>query len=35
VKKSKAEIEAMLRKDFHFADLHVQMSLNGLMSELK
>ncbi|MEO8097423.1 MAG: MBL fold metallo-hydrolase [Acidobacteriota bacterium] len=34
-KKSKAEIEAMLRKDFHFADLHIMFSLDGLMNELK
>lgn len=34
-KKSRADIEAMLRKDFHFADLHVQVSLDGLMVELR
>jgi len=34
-KKSKAEIEAMLRKDFHYADLHVMFSLDGLMKEMK
>jgi len=34
-KKSKAEIEKMLRSDFHFADLHVQVSLDGLMKELQ
>lgn len=34
-KNSKAEIEAMLRKDFHFADLHVMFSLDGLMKEMK
>ena len=34
-KKSKAEIEKMLRSDFHFADLHVQFSLDGLMKELQ
>ena len=30
-----AEIEKMLRSDFHFADLHVQRSLDGLMLELQ
>jgi cyclase len=34
-KKSKAEIEKMLRADFHFADLHIQRSLDGLMAELQ
>lgn len=34
-KKSKAEIEAMLRKDFHYADLHVMFGLDGLMKEMK
>jgi glyoxylase-like metal-dependent hydrolase (beta-lactamase superfamily II) len=34
-KKSKADIEKMLRTDFHFADLHVQRSLDGLLNELK
>jgi glyoxylase-like metal-dependent hydrolase (beta-lactamase superfamily II) len=34
-KRSKAEIEKMLRSDFHFADLHVQVSLDGLMKELQ
>jgi glyoxylase-like metal-dependent hydrolase (beta-lactamase superfamily II) len=34
-KKSKTEIEAMLRKDFHYADFHVMFSLDGLMKELK
>jgi len=33
--KSRAEIEKMLRSDFHFADLHVMVSLDGMMSELK
>jgi cyclase len=33
--KTKAEIEKMLRTDFHFADLHVQRSLDGLMLELQ
>ena len=34
-KKTRADIEAMLRKDFHFADLHVGASLDGLMTELR
>ncbi len=34
-KKSKAEIEAMLRKDFHYADVHVMFGLDGLMKEMK
>ena len=34
-KKSRADIEAMLRKDFHFADLHIGMSLDGLMAEMR
>ena len=33
--KTKAEIEKMLRSDFHFADLHVQLSLDGMMAELR
>jgi cyclase len=34
-KKTKAEIEKMLRGDFKFADLHIQRSLDGLMLELQ
>jgi glyoxylase-like metal-dependent hydrolase (beta-lactamase superfamily II) len=34
-KKTKAEIEKMLRTDFHFADLHIQRSLDGLLVELQ
>jgi cyclase len=34
-KNSRADIEKMLRTDFHFADLHVGASLDGLMAELK
>lgn len=34
-KKSKAEVEAMLRKEFHYADVHVMFSLDGLMQEMK
>jgi len=34
-KRSRAEIEKMLRTDFHFADLHVQRSLDGLILELQ
>ena len=33
--KSRAEIEKMLRSEFHFADLHVMVSLDGMMSELR
>jgi cyclase len=33
--KSRAEIEKMLRSDFHFADLHVMLSLDGMLSELR
>jgi hypothetical protein len=33
--KSRAEIEKMLRSDFHFADLHVMVSLDGMMAELR
>ncbi|HEY1306950.1 MAG TPA: MBL fold metallo-hydrolase [Vicinamibacterales bacterium] len=33
--KSRAEIEKMLRTDFHFADLHVMVSLDGMMAELR
>jgi len=33
--KARADIEKMLRSEFHFADLHVQLSLDGLMSELR
>jgi cyclase len=34
-KKTKAEIEKMLRADFKFADLHIERSLDGLMLELQ
>jgi cyclase len=34
-KRSRAEIEKMLRSDFHFADLHVKVSLDGLIKELQ
>jgi cyclase len=33
--KTKVEIEKMLRSDFHFADLHIQVSLDGMMAELR
>jgi glyoxylase-like metal-dependent hydrolase (beta-lactamase superfamily II) len=33
--KSRAEIEKMLRSEFHFADLHVMVSLDGMMAELR
>jgi len=32
---TRAEIEKMLRSEFHFADLHVQFSLDGLIAELR
>ncbi len=34
-KKTKAEIEKMLRTDFKFADLHIQRSLDGMLLELQ
>jgi cyclase len=34
-KKAKADIEKMLRTDFKWADLHVQMGLEGVISEAK
>jgi len=34
-KRSKADIEKLVRSDFGFQDFHVQMSLDGLMNELK
>jgi len=34
-KKSKAEIEKMLRTDFKWADLHVQFGLDGVIAEAK
>jgi glyoxylase-like metal-dependent hydrolase (beta-lactamase superfamily II) len=34
-KKTRAEIEAAMRKEFHWADIHVQSSLDGAMIELK
>ena len=34
-KNTRADIEKMLRTDFHFADLHVGASLDGLMAELR
>jgi hypothetical protein len=33
--RSRADIEAMLRSEFNFADFHVQSSLEGLLSELQ
>jgi glyoxylase-like metal-dependent hydrolase (beta-lactamase superfamily II) len=33
--RGRAEIEKMLRTDFKFADLHVQLSLDGMMAELR
>jgi len=34
-KKSKEEVAAMLRKDFGFEDLHLSISLDGLMAEMR
>ena len=34
-KKTKADVEKMLRSDFHFADLHISRSLDGLMVEMQ
>jgi glyoxylase-like metal-dependent hydrolase (beta-lactamase superfamily II) len=34
-KRSRADIEKMLRSEFHFADLHVKFSLDGLIKELQ
>jgi glyoxylase-like metal-dependent hydrolase (beta-lactamase superfamily II) len=34
-KKTKADVEKMLRTEFHFADLHVARSLDGLMLEMQ
>jgi glyoxylase-like metal-dependent hydrolase (beta-lactamase superfamily II) len=34
-KRTKAEIEKMLRTDFKFADLHIQRSLDGMIIELQ
>jgi glyoxylase-like metal-dependent hydrolase (beta-lactamase superfamily II) len=34
-KRSRDEIEKMLRSEFHFADLHVKVSMDGLINELR
>ena len=34
-KKSRDEIAAMLKKEFHFAQLHLDFSLDGLMAEMR
>jgi cyclase len=34
-KKSKDEIGKMLRSEYHFADLHISLSLDGLMAEMR
>jgi cyclase len=34
-KKNRAEIADMTRKEFHWADLHIQMGLDGAMQELR
>ena len=33
--RSKADIEAVLRKEFGFQDFHIMMSLDGLINEMK
>jgi glyoxylase-like metal-dependent hydrolase (beta-lactamase superfamily II) len=34
-KKSKADVEKVLRSEFHYADIHVSSSMEGLMKEVK
>ncbi len=34
-KKTKTDVELMLRNEFHFADLHIARSLDGLMVEMQ
>ena len=34
-KQSRDQIEKMLRSEFHFADLHVKVSMDGLIKELQ
>jgi len=34
-KKSRADIEKMLRSEFHWADLHVMFALDGILAELQ
>jgi hypothetical protein len=34
-KRSKAEVEKVVRSEFGFQDFHVEKSLDGLMKELK
>ncbi len=34
-KKSRAEVEKVMRSEFHWADLHVMLSLDGAMAELQ
>ena len=34
-KKTRADVEKMLRTEFHFADLHIARSLDGLMVEMQ
>jgi glyoxylase-like metal-dependent hydrolase (beta-lactamase superfamily II) len=34
-KKSRDEVAAMLKKEFHFAQLHLDRSLDGLMAEMQ
>jgi hypothetical protein len=34
-KKTRSDIEKMLRSEYHFADLHINLSLDGLMAEMR
>jgi hypothetical protein len=34
-KRSKDDVAGVLRKDFGFEDLHLSMSLDGLMAEMR
>ena len=34
-KKTRSDIEKMLRTEYHFADLHISLSLDGLMAEMR
>ena len=34
-KKTRADVEKMLRAEFHFGDLHITRSLDGLIAEMQ
>jgi hypothetical protein len=34
-KKSRADIEKVMRSEFHWADLHVMLSLDGAIAEMQ